>query len=317
MDPKDVRRLWEELNKHQLGPDTARRWMERPQVPELAAFSVVALREAGQRVLLRDRQLLLTDWLAQVRSDVYGGSGRAGPATRQTLERNADRLRSEPTSAETQLWDALRKGVAGQTFKRQVPKHGYILDFYCPGAKLAVELDGSSHREAARHDQRRDEILLANRILTLRFRNEQVRNDLDGLLATVADQVKTRARARRKPPTSSRPPQPTPEESRPVKSPPTPASARFQPRRVVIPPARRAFWCSPCGRTFVAPVSPQPICRTHPGTPVKRLCVNRDKRFATVGDLCNTCAQVHGVARDAADSKEPFGQRKHRARKIF
>lgn len=317
MDPDDVRRLWEELNKHQLGPDSARRWMERPQVPELAAFSAVALREAGQRVLQRDGQLLLTAWQSQVRADVYGGTGRAGPAIRQTLERNAERLRSEPTPAETHLWEALLKRVAGHAFKRQVPKHGYILDFYCPAAKLAVELDGSSHREVARHDQRRDEILLANRILTLRFRNDQVWNDLGGVVATIEEQVKVRAQARRKPTASSRPPQQTAVEPPATKPASTSARGRSKPERVVIPPVRRAFWCSPCGRTFVAAVSPQPICRTHPGTPVKRLCVNRDKRFATVGDLCKTCAQVRGVALGAADSKEPFGQRRHRTRKIF
>lgn len=313
MDVDAVRRLWEELNMHELGPDRARRLMERPQAPELAAFSAVALREAGQQVLQRDGKLLLTDWLSQVRANAYGGTGRGGPATRQTLERNADRLRSEPTPAEGKLWEVLRKRVAGHAFRRQVPQHGYILDFYCPGARLAVELDGSSHRDAAGHDQRRDEILLANRILTLRFRNDQVRNDLAGVLATIVKQVKARARDRPKPATSSRP------RERAAEMPPqrTPAVGRSQPEQVVIPPARRAFWCSPCGRTFVAAVSPPPICRTHPRTPLKRLCVNRDKRFATVGDLCKTCAHARGVALGAADSKEPFGQRKHRAQKIF
>lgn len=60
----------------------------------------------------------------QVRADVYGGTGRAGPATQQTWERNADRLRFEPTRAEAQLWEAVRKRVAGHAFESRV-RTGY------------------------------------------------------------------------------------------------------------------------------------------------------------------------------------------------
>ncbi|HUT98397.1 MAG TPA: DUF559 domain-containing protein, partial [bacterium] len=56
------------------------------------------------------------------------------------------KLRGSQTKAETRLWRCLRrKQLFGARFRRQHPLGGYILDFYCPESKLAVELDGSGH----------------------------------------------------------------------------------------------------------------------------------------------------------------------------
>lgn len=56
---------------------------------------------------------------------------------------NARRLRREQTDEEKELWRALRAGrFAGFKFRRQHPLGEYFLDFYCPAAKLSIELDG-------------------------------------------------------------------------------------------------------------------------------------------------------------------------------
>jgi very-short-patch-repair endonuclease len=70
----------------------------------------------------------------------------------------ARRLRREQTDDEKQLWRALRAGrFAGFKFRRQHPIGIYYLDFYCPAAKMSVELDGSQHGqpEHQQHDAER------------------------------------------------------------------------------------------------------------------------------------------------------------------
>jgi len=72
-------------------------------------------------------------------------------------------------------------------FRRQHPFDAYILDFYCPAAKLAIELDGGEHHY--RLDQIRDwtrsELLARKKIVVLRFWNHQVRQELDSVLQAI------------------------------------------------------------------------------------------------------------------------------------
>ena len=69
----------------------------------------------------------------------------------------------------------------------------YIVDFYCPKAKLAVELDGGVHStdEAREYDRKRNEFLHDYTITTVRFRNEEVFNDVDSVLQTIAEYLRT------------------------------------------------------------------------------------------------------------------------------
>ena len=65
-----------------------------------------------------------------------------------------------PTPSEDALWQALRGGVAGVAFKRQVVLGGrYIVDFFAPSVGLVVEVDGGVHRGSRMADRRRDEWL--------------------------------------------------------------------------------------------------------------------------------------------------------------
>ena len=74
----------------------------------------------------------------------------------------ARRLRREMTAAEQLLWAHLRAGqLGGWRFRRQHPVDRFVLDFYCPAARLAIELDGAQHHspEGRAHDAERDDRL--------------------------------------------------------------------------------------------------------------------------------------------------------------
>ena len=101
---------------------------------------------------------------------------------------NARRLRRDQTKEEKELWHALRaKRFVGFKFRRQHPIGIYTLDFYCPAAKLAVELDGFQHGmpQQREHDAERETFLAAEGIETLRFWNHQWRNNREGILLEI------------------------------------------------------------------------------------------------------------------------------------
>jgi len=100
----------------------------------------------------------------------------------------ARRLRQQQTDAETLLWHLLRgRRFCGFKFRRQYPIGGYIVDFYCHAARLAIELDGGGHNaeEQRRYDQERTKILEGAEIRVLRFWN----NDLLGSLEDVLGEI--------------------------------------------------------------------------------------------------------------------------------
>jgi very-short-patch-repair endonuclease len=72
-------------------------------------------------------------------------------------------------------------------FRRQHPLDCYILDFYCPTAKLAIELDGGGHNYHVGqiHDRARSEFLGREGIIVRRFWNHQIRQELDGVLQAI------------------------------------------------------------------------------------------------------------------------------------
>ena len=93
-------------------------------------------------------------------------------------------MRKEPTDAEQKLWFLLRdRKLAGFKFRRQYPACGYILDFYCPSAKLAVELDGGQHAEPAarEYDERRTRTFDDHGIRVLRFWDPDVLTSSDAV----------------------------------------------------------------------------------------------------------------------------------------
>src|SRR6185437_3608359 len=84
------------------------------------------------------------------------------------------------TLPEVVLWTALRKGrLAGLRFRRQHPIGPYILDFYCPSARLAVEVDGFVHESEAQfqHDERRTAWLAGRGVRVLRIAARDILRD--------------------------------------------------------------------------------------------------------------------------------------------
>ena len=101
----------------------------------------------------------------------------------------ARQLRAEPTDAEARLWCLLRaRQLGGFRFRRQHPCHGYILDFYCTRARLAIELDGGHHAAddaQLAHDRQRDQALVAGGIRVLRFWDNDVLANPEGVLDAI------------------------------------------------------------------------------------------------------------------------------------
>ena len=92
------------------------------------------------------------------------------------------------TDAEQILWYQLhRKQIQGLQFYRQKPLLNFVVDFYCPAAKLVVEIDGSQHAETKHKmkDQKRDEVLASLGLVVLRFDNRQVLLETDAVLAII------------------------------------------------------------------------------------------------------------------------------------
>jgi very-short-patch-repair endonuclease len=97
-------------------------------------------------------------------------------------------LRRNATSAERRLWQGLRrKQVGGYRFRRQVALGRFVADFACLDARLIIEVDGATHsaeREIAR-DTTRTAALVAQGFAVLRFTNDDVYRNLDGVLETI------------------------------------------------------------------------------------------------------------------------------------
>jgi very-short-patch-repair endonuclease len=111
---------------------------------------------------------------------------------RKEMEVYRKQLRNHSTSAEATLWKSLQKRqLEGRKFRRQHSVGYYILDFYCPAEKLAVELDGAGHfTEAGQaYDARRTAYLNDLGIRVVRFENREVFEDLEGVLSKIKDNL--------------------------------------------------------------------------------------------------------------------------------
>lgn len=75
-------------------------------------------------------------------------------------------------------------------FRRQFPIIGYVLDFYCVDKKLAIEIDGESHEFRYEYDEVRTESLESQGIRVLRFSNENVLKNLEGVLVDIEQFLK-------------------------------------------------------------------------------------------------------------------------------
>jgi very-short-patch-repair endonuclease len=108
------------------------------------------------------------------------------------LKQRRRELRRNQTEAEKTFWDHVRnRQFYGMRFFRQYSIGPYILDFYCPTMKLAVELDGGQHNQydSKEYDTVRSEYLKAQGIEVMRFWNHEVLIDTGGVLIRLAERV--------------------------------------------------------------------------------------------------------------------------------
>ena len=92
-------------------------------------------------------------------------------------------MRHEPTPAEAWLWQRLRnRQLCGHRFHRQYTIGQYIVDFYCPGATLIIEVDGAIYKQQKEADQEREQFLIQTGFRVIRFTNAQVLEQTDQVL---------------------------------------------------------------------------------------------------------------------------------------
>ncbi len=99
-------------------------------------------------------------------------------------------LRKSGTLSEVLLWKEIKgKQLHGNRFLRQKPIAEYIVDFYCPALKLAIEIDGGSHDERIDKDSQRQKVLESFGINFLRFTEMEVRINLDGVMRMIEEYI--------------------------------------------------------------------------------------------------------------------------------
>jgi very-short-patch-repair endonuclease len=106
----------------------------------------------------------------------------------ESLEEVRKNLRNSLTPAEAILWKNLQRSqLDGKRFRRQHSVGNYIVDFYCPECRLAVEFDGEGHFNsmASQYDVQRTDFLNSLNIRLIRFENGMVFESLEGVLETI------------------------------------------------------------------------------------------------------------------------------------
>jgi very-short-patch-repair endonuclease len=105
----------------------------------------------------------------------------------------ARELRRRMNAVESALWERLRnRRQCHFKFRRQHPLGPYVADFWCPVAKVVVELDGVTHRERKTRDEARDAWMSEQGVLVLRFENRE----LDESIETVLNRINETCRSR-------------------------------------------------------------------------------------------------------------------------
>ncbi|TSD64695.1 endonuclease domain-containing protein [Inquilinus sp. KBS0705] len=106
-------------------------------------------------------------------------------------------LRRRQTPSKNLLWQALRnRNFSGKKFLRQHPicvkstfgiNQYYIPDFYCAEAKLVIEADGPVHLFKKEYDKNRDDVLRELGLTILRFENDNIEKDINGVLNKIKE----------------------------------------------------------------------------------------------------------------------------------
>jgi very-short-patch-repair endonuclease len=105
----------------------------------------------------------------------------------------AKTLRNNPTDAEQRLWQELRRRqIAAVKFRRQQPIGPFIVDYVCFQRRVIVEVDGGQHAEQVVRNEKRTRWLEAQGYLILRFWNNEVLANTEGVAQAILDAVEQR-----------------------------------------------------------------------------------------------------------------------------
>jgi len=113
---------------------------------------------------------------------------------RSSMKYRRQVLRRNMPKEEIVLWSRIRrKQIGGYKYRRQYSIGSYVLDFYCPVLKLAIEIDGKSHNSSdiKSYDQERQKEIEGLGIAFLRFNNEEINNNLDGVLERIDEKIRS------------------------------------------------------------------------------------------------------------------------------
>ena len=108
------------------------------------------------------------------------------------LKQLSRELRENMTDAERHLWATIKmKQLKGYQFYRQKPIGDYIVDFFCPRAKLVIEIDGSQHfsDDMPQYDRIRDEYMSSLGLRVLRFSNTDVLTRIEGVVQRIEEEM--------------------------------------------------------------------------------------------------------------------------------
>lgn len=114
------------------------------------------------------------------------------------LKQKARELRNNSTLSEVLFWMQIKNKKFGYDFHRQKPIDNYIVDFFCPKLMLAIEIDGTSHNGKVEYDKERQEKLESLGVRFIRFRDEDMKNNLEGCLDFLKEWIEENADSREK-----------------------------------------------------------------------------------------------------------------------
>ena len=122
---------------------------------------------------------------------IRGGKGGYIPYNHE-LTKKARENRKNPSSVEKRLWFKVlqSKQLVGLKFTRQKPLDEYIVDFYCAELMMAVEIDGDTHADQENYDKQRTAKLNRLGIEVIRYTNQDVMNNIEGVYADLLEKTK-------------------------------------------------------------------------------------------------------------------------------
>jgi len=101
--------------------------------------------------------------------------------------------RNKMTKSESKIWyEFLKNRPMNYKFTRQKPLDRFILDFYCSELLLVIEIDGGYHIKKQEQDSKRDKFLNCLNIKTIRFKNEEILNNLETVKSEIIKNIQER-----------------------------------------------------------------------------------------------------------------------------